>query len=101
MYLSQMGKIVDYPYGRIHLHGRISIPTDAHEFARTHIDSHGRASIIGGYKSRVTKIANRNGLRNGWQTQFYDRIIHDLQEFERFSNFLQTIRPTGKNINSG
>jgi hypothetical protein len=28
-------------------------------------------------------------LPNGWQTQFYNRVIHDLQEFEWFSNLMR------------
>ncbi len=30
------------------------------------------SSIVGGYKSAVTKHANRIGFENGWQTRFHD-----------------------------
>ena len=35
------------------------------------------SSIIGSYKSAVTKHANRLGFPNGWQTRFYDHIIRN------------------------
>lgn len=46
------------------------------------------SSIIGSYKSAVTKHANKLGLPNGWQTRFYDRIIRDADEFERITEYI-------------
>lgn len=46
------------------------------------------SSIIGGYKSAVTKHANRMNLKNGWQTRFHDHIIRDDAEYQRISNYI-------------
>lgn len=46
------------------------------------------SSIIGGYKSAVTKHANRLGLKNGWQPRFYDHIIRDDAEYQRIKNYI-------------
>ncbi len=46
------------------------------------------SSIIGSYKSAVTKHANRLGLKNGWQTRFHDHIIRNDSEYQRISNYI-------------
>ncbi len=47
------------------------------------------SSIVGGYKSSVTKHANRLGLDFGWQPRFYDNIIRDAESFDNISNYIQ------------
>jgi len=46
------------------------------------------SSIIGSYKSAVTKYCNRLGFEFGWQTRFYDHIIRDGRAFENISNYI-------------
>lgn len=46
------------------------------------------SSIIGSYKSAVTRHANRLELPNGWQTRFYDHIIRDNAEYQRISDYI-------------
>ncbi|MCA1750914.1 MAG: hypothetical protein LC670_03850 [Flavobacteriales bacterium] len=46
-------------------------------------------TIIGAYKSAVTKHANRLGLPNGWQTRFHDHIIRDESTHERVANYIR------------
>lgn len=46
------------------------------------------SSIIGGYKSAVTKHANRLNLEFAWQTRFYDHIIRDERVFDTISNYI-------------
>ncbi|HET7360585.1 MAG TPA: transposase [Salinimicrobium sp.] len=46
------------------------------------------SSIIGGYKSAVTRNANRLGLENGWQSDFNDHIIRDFSEYSRIKNYI-------------
>ncbi len=46
------------------------------------------SSIIGSYKSAVTKHANRLGFENGWQTRFYDHIIRNDAEHQRISDYI-------------
>ncbi|RXJ51407.1 transposase [Gelidibacter gilvus] len=47
------------------------------------------SSIIGGYKSAVTKHANRLKLDFGWQTRFYDHVIRDENAFNTISNYIK------------
>jgi len=46
------------------------------------------SSIIGSYKSAVTKHANRLGIENGWQTRFHDHIIRNDAEYQRISDYI-------------
>jgi putative transposase len=46
------------------------------------------SSIIGSYKSAVTKHAHRLGFEFGWQSRFHDHIIRDQQSFERIRNYI-------------
>ncbi|SHM45493.1 REP element-mobilizing transposase RayT [Cyclobacterium lianum] len=46
------------------------------------------SSIIGSYKSAVTKHANRMGFKNGWQPRFHDHIIRDDAEYQRISDYI-------------
>ncbi len=46
------------------------------------------SSIVGGYKSAVTKHANRLGFEFAWQTRFYDIIIRDEQSFNNISQYI-------------
>lgn len=48
------------------------------------------SSIIGSYKSAVTKHANRLGLEFGWQARFHDHIIRDEKEYQRIANYIQS-----------
>lgn len=47
------------------------------------------SSIIGGYKSAVTKHANRLGLDFGWQTRFHDHIIRNDSEYQRINDYIE------------
>ena len=46
------------------------------------------SSIIGSYKSAVTKHANRLGLPHGWQSRFHDHIIRNNDEFHRIRKYI-------------
>ncbi len=46
------------------------------------------SSIIGGYKSAVTKHARRFGYDFAWQSRFYDHIIRDEKSFNTISNYI-------------
>jgi putative transposase len=47
------------------------------------------SSIIGSYKSAVTKHANRLGIPFGWQSRFYDHIIREDAEFLRIADYIE------------
>ncbi len=48
------------------------------------------SSIIGSYKSAVTKHAHRLGYDFGWQSRMWDNIIFNDESFVRISNYIQT-----------
>lgn len=47
------------------------------------------SSIIGSYKSIVTKYAHRMNRDFEWQERFHDHIIRDEQEFERIAAYIR------------
>jgi putative transposase len=47
------------------------------------------SSIIGSYKSAVTKHCNRLGLEFAWQTRFHDHIIRNDESFQRISEYIK------------
>jgi putative transposase len=53
-----------------------------------HIGKNTVSSIIGSYKSAVTKHGNRLGLENGWQSRFHDYIIRNNAEYQYISNYI-------------
>ena len=46
------------------------------------------SSIIGAYKSAVTKHAHRLGMEFGWQPRFHDHLIQDDSEYRRISQYI-------------
>ncbi|SHM42249.1 hypothetical protein SAMN04488057_101404 [Cyclobacterium lianum] len=60
-------------------------------FGQTRFQNIGKnsvSSIIGSYKSAVTKHANRLGLENGWQSRFHDHIIRNDAAYQRISDYI-------------
>lgn len=47
------------------------------------------STIIGGYKSAVSKHINRLNLQSEWQTRFHDHIIRDEAEYIKISNYIK------------
>jgi len=47
------------------------------------------SSIIGGYKSAVTKHARRAGHEMSWQVRFHDHIIRDGKEFHYIAEYIR------------
>lgn len=46
------------------------------------------SSIVGSYKSAVTKHANRLGYMHQWQKLFYDNIIRNNNDYQRISDYI-------------
>ncbi|MEM8720032.1 MAG: transposase [Cyanobacteria bacterium P01_G01_bin.39] len=46
------------------------------------------SSIVGGYKSAVTKHARRLGFDFYWQSRFHDHIIRDEQSYLRITEYI-------------
>lgn len=82
-----------------HIHGIIIIPdTVGAGHALTGLDRTRHAlslpgpslsTVVGTYKSAVTKRCNEWALPNGWQTRFHDRIIRDVYEFDGIATYIE------------
>ena len=46
------------------------------------------SSIIGSFKSAVTKQAHERGFEFKWQSQFYDHIIRNEKSYQNISNYI-------------
>jgi REP element-mobilizing transposase RayT len=46
------------------------------------------SSIVGSYKSAVTKHAHRLGYQFEWQTRFYDNIIRNTESYEFITEYI-------------
>lgn len=47
------------------------------------------SSIIGSYKSVVTKHAHRLGFAMEWQERFHDHVIRDEGEYQRIADYIR------------
>jgi REP element-mobilizing transposase RayT len=47
------------------------------------------SSVVGSYKSAVTKHARRLGYEFAWQTRFYDHIIRNEASFQRIATYIE------------
>ena len=47
------------------------------------------SSIIGSYKSAVTKHVHRLGFNFAWQSRFYDHIIRNEKSFNRIASYIR------------
>lgn len=47
------------------------------------------SSVIGSYKSAVTKYCNRLEITFAWQTRFHDHIIRNEESFQRISEYIK------------
>ncbi|HEX2957122.1 MAG TPA: hypothetical protein VHO70_09825 [Chitinispirillaceae bacterium] len=47
------------------------------------------SSMVGGYKSVVTKTAHLAKLTFGWQSRFWDRIIRNDAEYQRINDYIE------------
>jgi REP element-mobilizing transposase RayT len=47
------------------------------------------STMVGSFKSAVTKLSRPINPRFGWQTRFYDHIIRSHEDFVRISNYIK------------
>lgn len=88
----KLGEFVVMPN---HVHGVLILPDDGVTKPKVvgssrfqNIGKNSISSIVGGYKSAVTKHANRLGFDFKWQTRFYDHIIRNDKAFQYISNYI-------------
>ena len=98
----ELGPFVVMPnhiHGVIILHGNNSVSkkNDQKEsktdipIGKTRFQAQGKntvSSIIGSYKSAVTKHARRMGYDFAWQPRFYDHIIRDKESYDRIAQYI-------------
>jgi len=65
-----------------------SIPKPIGKQRFQNIGKNSVSSIIGGYKSAVTKHARRLGFEFQWQSRFYDHIIRDDVSFQKITDYV-------------
>jgi REP element-mobilizing transposase RayT len=46
------------------------------------------SSIVGGYKSAVSKFVRRLGFEFEWQSRFHDHVIRDQDEYQRICKYI-------------
>ena len=67
----------------------LSLPKTPGQKRYQHQGSNTISSIIGSYKSAVTKHAHRLGYEFEWQERFYDIIIRDEESYIRIANYIK------------
>jgi len=48
------------------------------------------SSMVGGYKSAVTRQAHRSGFDCVWQSRFHDHVIRNDEEYQRINEYIET-----------
>lgn len=66
----------------------LSLPSTPGQTRFQNIGKNTISSIVGSYKSAVTKYARQLDLEFAWQTRFYDNIIRDETAFNNISNYI-------------
>jgi REP element-mobilizing transposase RayT len=65
-----------------------SIPKTIGQQRFQNIGKNSISSIVGSYKSAVSKHAHRLGFEFQWQTRFYDNIIRDDKSFQKITSYI-------------
>lgn len=71
-----------------HALSQLSQPTPDPTNRFQNIGKNSISSIIGGYKSAVSKHSHRLGYKFEWQTRFHDHIIRDEKSFHTISQYI-------------
>ena len=83
----------NYPFAIVGTGHALSLQSDAQlQAGNTRFQNPGRnslSSIVGGFKSAVSKNAHRAGFYFEWQTRFHDHIIRDDDEYQRISEYIR------------
>jgi putative transposase len=84
-----------------HIHGIIILQSDNPSFseimkddteAAKRFQNQGKntlSSLIGSYKSAVSRFAHQLGFDFEWQEKFHDRIIRDDAEYQRINDYIE------------
>ena len=72
----------------LHVQSQIDNPT----IGRQRFQNQGKnsiSSIVGAYKSAVSRHAHRLGFEFAWQSRFYDNIIRDYKGYKKIVEYVQ------------
>ncbi|MCZ4221950.1 transposase [Pedobacter rhodius] len=71
----------------------LSLPSTEKTIGQQRFQNQGKntiSSIVGSYKSAVTKHCNRLDFEFAWQSRFHDHIIRNSASFSNISNYIIT-----------
>ncbi|MFC1598969.1 transposase [Patescibacteria group bacterium] len=86
-----------------HFHGIIGIKKEDNDFVRNRRDTarhvstirefgylqpKSLSSIVGAFKSAVTKQCHKNNLKFQWQKNYYEHIIRDEEDYARIKEYI-------------
>ncbi len=87
----ELGEFVIMPN---HIHGIINIRDHADRASRVptnrfqNIGKKTLSSIVGSYKSAVSRIARKNNFDFYWQPRFYDHVIRNEKDYQRNAEYI-------------
>lgn len=98
MHLNQLGRIADAAFGEISEHfpnvqvdKYVVMPNHVHAIIVLPPGTAGLSSIVGSYKSYVTKrIHAANPNMPVWQTSFHDHVIRSQQGYEKIWYYIDS-----------
>lgn len=93
----ELGEFVIMPN---HIHGLVFLSQDRDQISKLpepalqenqagRRKNHSLSTIIGSYKSAVSRYCNKLNLPMEWQDRFYDHIVRDQADFERITKYIQ------------
>lgn len=95
MHLSPVGAIADvlwhelsHHFGNIELDAFVVMPKTIGQQRFQHQGEKTLSSIVGSYKSAVSRHAHRLGCDFAWQSRFYDAIIRDNRALIRVQSYI-------------
>lgn len=73
-----------------HIHILLRITENDNKYEPNRFKRMGRLPVVvRGFKSSVSKWANRKGIVFAWQSRFYDAIIHDTAQYNAADSYIQ------------
>jgi putative transposase len=84
--------IIDKPYDDVNINNDNTTITTTKTIGQKRFQNQGKntlSSIVGSFKSVVTKNARLIHANFAWQSRFHDHIIRDDKSFNTISNYIQ------------
>lgn len=81
----ELGNFVVMPN---HVHGILIIDSNLH-LQTEQCSTSTISTMVGSYKSIVTKMSRQINADFGWQTRFHDHIIRNSESYERIQSYIE------------